>query len=228
MFINLLRLATDRKGMLNNWEKLFDELWESPENAEFRDIAGINIYVLNAKILLQEIYEDELESGQRIIFADNAISCEEKFSGMIAGSYKLTGQSDKVVKIAGHTEIIDFKYSKKQVRFNAPARTTVLARFKEKGVLHPAAQLMIYQHFNKRVEGCRFYFLKESSDNREMMFPPDQLADTEELMSAIKERLDAIIGANEIVPDHGSSECEFCLFQSFCGKEGYYKTGRGN
>ena len=50
-----------------------------------RDIDGINIYMLNAKILLKEIYADEKESGERIIFADNAISCEEKFKGMIAG-----------------------------------------------------------------------------------------------------------------------------------------------
>ncbi len=79
-----------------------------------RDIDGINIYMLNAKIFLQEIYEDEKESGERIIFADNAISCEKKFKGMIAGSYKITGRSDRLAKIAGRTEVIDFKYSKKQ------------------------------------------------------------------------------------------------------------------
>jgi len=56
-----------------------------------RDIYGINIYMLNAKILLQEIYEDEKESGERIIFADNALACEKRFTGMIAGSYKITG-----------------------------------------------------------------------------------------------------------------------------------------
>jgi CRISPR/Cas system-associated exonuclease Cas4 (RecB family) len=104
----------------------------------------------------------------------------------------------------------------------------VLARFKEKGVLHPAAQLMIYQHFNKGVEGARFYFLKESSKDRDMVFPPEQSVDADELMSAIKERLDAIIGGSELVPDHDSQECEFCLFQSLCGREGYYKASRGN
>jgi hypothetical protein len=122
----LQQLSTDRKDLLDNWEGLFDELWESNENEELRNIEGINIYMLNAKNLLREIYEDELESGQRIIFADNAISCEEKFSGMIAGCYKVTGHSDRLAKISGCTEVIDFKYSKKQSRFNIPARTTVL------------------------------------------------------------------------------------------------------
>ena len=226
--IFLQQLATGRKDLLNNWEKLFDELWESAENAEIRNIDGINIYMLNAKILLQEIYEDELESGRRIIFADNTISCEEKFSGMIAGCYKITGRSDRLAKIAGRTEVIDFKYSKKQIRFNIPARTTVLERFKEKWIMHPAAQLMIYQHFNKGVEGARFYFLKESSKDREMVFPPEQSADADELMTAIKERLDEITGGSDLMSDYDSSECEFCLFQSLCGKEGYYKAARGN
>jgi hypothetical protein len=224
----LQQLSTDRKDLLNSWEKLFDELWESAENAEIRAIDGINIYMLNAKILLKEIYADELESGRRIIFADNAIACEEKFSGMIAGSYKITGQSDKVAKIAGRTEVIDFKYSKKQVRFNIPVNTTVLTRFKEKGILHPAAQLMIYQHFIGGVDGARFYFLKESSKDRDMVLPADQSVAADELMSAIKERLDAIIGGSELVPDHDSQECEFCLFQSLCGREGYYKAARVN
>jgi len=57
--------------------------------------------MLNAKILLQEIYEDEMKSDQRILFADNALSCEKKFSGMIAGRYKITGRSDRLAKIAG-------------------------------------------------------------------------------------------------------------------------------
>ena len=224
----LQQLSIDRKDLLNNWGVLFDELWESDENEETRNIDGINIYMLNAKILLKEIYEDELESGQGIIFVDNAISCEEKFSGTIAGCYKISGRSDRLAKIAGRTEVIDFKYSKKQSRFNIPARTTVLERFKEKGILHPAAQLMIYQHFIGGVDGARFYFLKESSKDRDMVFPPEQSADADELMSAVKERLDAIIGGSELVPDHDSQECEFCLFQSLCGREGYYKAARGN
>lgn len=224
----LQKLSTGRKDLLDNWEGLFDKLWESDENKELRNIEGIDIYMLNAKILLKEIYEDELESGQKIIFADNAISCEEKFSGTIAGCYKMTGRSDRLAKIAGRTEVIDFKYSKKQSRFNVPARTTVLERFKEKGVLHPAAQLMIYQYFNEEIEGARFCFLKESSKDRDMVFPPEQSADTDELMSAVKERLDAIIGGSELVPDHDSPECEFCLFQSLCGREDYYKAARGN
>jgi RecB family exonuclease len=224
----LQQLSIDRKDLLNNWGVLFDELWESDENEETRNIDGINIYMLNAKILLKEIYEDELESGQGIIFVDNAISCEEKFSGTIAGCYKISGRSDRLAKIAGRTEVIDFKYSKKQSRFNIPARTTVLERFKEKGILHPAAQLMIYQHFIGGVDGARFYFLKESSKDRDMVFPPEQSADADELMSAVKERLDAIIGGSELVPDHDSQECEFCLFQSLCGREGYYKAVRGN
>ncbi len=66
-----------------------------------RDIDGINIYMLNAKIFLKEIYEDEKESGKRLIFADNALACEKRFSGMIAGSYKITGCSDRLAKIAG-------------------------------------------------------------------------------------------------------------------------------
>jgi CRISPR/Cas system-associated exonuclease Cas4 (RecB family) len=224
----LQQLSTDKKDLLDNWEGLFDELWESVENEELRNIEGINIYMLNAKNLLREIHEDELESGQRIVFADNAISCEEKFSGMIAGCYKITGHSDRLAKISGRTEVIDFKYSKKQNRFNIPARTTVLTRFKENGLLHPAAQLMIYQHFNKKVEGARFCFLKESSKDRDMALRPEQSAEAEELMSAIKERLDAIIGARELAPHHDSPECEFCRLQLLCGREGYYKASRGN
>jgi CRISPR/Cas system-associated exonuclease Cas4 (RecB family) len=224
----LKQLSTDRKDMLSDWEKLFDELWEQDENAEIRDINGINIHMLNAKCLLKEIDADELESDREIIFADNAISCEEKFSGVIAGCYKITGRSDRLAKISGCTEVIDFKYSKKQSRFNIPARTTVLTRFKEKGILHPAAQLMIYQHFNKDAEGARFYFLKESSKDRDMILPPEQSADANELMSAIKERLDAIIGGSELLPDYNCQECAYCLFQALCGRESYYKDSRGN
>ena len=224
----LQQLSTGRKDRLDNWEGLFDELWESDENEEIRNIEGVNIYRLNAKILLREIYEDELESGRRIIFADNAVSCEEKFSGTIGGCYKITGRSDRLAKISERTEVIDFKYSKKQSGFNIPARTTILERFKEKGILHPAAQLMIYQHFIEGVDGAFFYFLKESTKDRVMVLPLEQSAEADELLSAVRERLDAIIGANEFVPDYDSPECEFCLFQSLCGREGYYKTSRGN
>jgi CRISPR/Cas system-associated exonuclease Cas4 (RecB family) len=222
----LQQLSTDRKDLLDNWEKLFDELWESDENAEIRDINGINIYMLNAKILLKEIYADELESGERIIFADNAISCEQKFSGTIGGCYKIIGRSDRLAEISGRTEVIDFKYSKKKSKFDIPARMTVVERFKEKGILHPAAQLMIYQHFIGKVDRALFYFLKESSKNRVMELPEDLSAMTEELMSAIRDRLDAIVSGSELVPDQDSQECEFCLFQALCGRDVYYKTSR--
>jgi len=224
----LQQLSTGGKGGRDNWETLFEELWESDENAEVRDIDGINIYKQNAKILLKEIYADELESGERLVFADNAISCEEKFSGTIAGCYKITGRSDRLARISGRTEVIDFKYSTKKAKFNIPTRTTVLGRFREKGILHPAAQLVIYQHFIEGLEGARFYFLKESSKDRDMVFPPEQSTDANELMTAIKERLDAIIGGSELVPDHNSPECEFCQFQALCGREAYYKASRGN
>ena len=224
----LRKLSTDRKDLLDNWEVLFDELWESGEYEELRNVEGINIYMLNAKILLRGIYEDERETDQQILFADNALSCEEKFSGMIAGRYKITGRSDRLAKIAGRVEVIDFKYSKKQSRFNIPANKTVLARFNEKCILHPAAQLMIYQHFNKDVAGARFYFLKESSKDRDLALPPEQSVDADELMSAIAARLDAIIGGSELASEHDSQECQFCLFQSLCGRDNYYKVARGN
>jgi hypothetical protein len=47
-------------------------------------------------------------------------------------------------------------------------------------------------------------------------------------MLAIKERLDAIIGGDELQPEHDCSECEYCRFQALCGREDYYKTARGN
>jgi CRISPR/Cas system-associated exonuclease Cas4 (RecB family) len=224
----LQQLSTVKKNMFDNWEDLFDELWESDENAAVRDIEGINIYMLNTKILLQEIHADEKESGERLIFADNAISCEEIFRGMIAGRYKITGSSDRLAKIAGRTEVIDFKYSKKKDKFNLPVRTTVLERFKEKGVLHPAAQLIIYQHFNKGVEGARFCFLKEPSKDREIKLPAEESADAAELILAIKERLDEIIGGSELLPEHDCVECENCQFQALCGREDYYKASRRN
>lgn len=222
----LLRLSTGGEELPDSWEKLFDELWESDENEELRNIEGIDIYMLNAKILLREIYEDELKSGQWIVFGDNAVSCEEKFNGTIAGCYQITGRSDRLAKISGCTQIIDFKYSKKQSRFDIPSRSTVLELFKEKGVLHPAAQLMIYQHFHKNVDGARFCFLKESSKDRDMTLRPEQSAETGQLMTVIKERLDAIIDGSELAAVHDSEECEFCRFQSLCGRENYYKASR--
>jgi CRISPR/Cas system-associated exonuclease Cas4 (RecB family) len=224
----LQQLATVRKDMLDNWEKLFDELWVSNENAEVRDIEGINIYMLNAKILLQEIYADEQESAEGLVFADNAITCEEKFSGTIGGCYKITGRTDRLAKISGRTEVIDFKYSKNKSKYKTSERATVLARFKEKGILHPVAQLLIYQHFIKGVEGARFYFLKESSKNRVMLLPQELSSTGDELMVAIKERLDEIIGGIELLPDWNCQECQYCLFQALCGREPYYKALRGN
>jgi CRISPR/Cas system-associated exonuclease Cas4 (RecB family) len=147
---------------------------------------------------------------------------------MIAGCYKITGRSDRLAKIAGRTEVIDFKYSKKKSKYKISERTTVLERFKEKGILHPAAQLIIYQHFIEGLEGARFYFLKESSKDRDMVIPPEQSTDANELMSAIKERLDTIIGGSELLPDHNCQECQYCLFPALCGREAYYKASRGN
>jgi RecB family exonuclease len=224
----LYLLSTGPKEKFDDWENLFDRLWENDENADVRDIDGINIHMLNAKILLQEIYADEKDSGERVIFADNAISCEEKFKGMIAGSYKITGRSDRLSRIDGQTEVVDFKYSKKQSKYELPKKSTVLDRFKEKGVLHPAAQLIIYQHFNKDAQGARFYFLKEPSKEREVELPTEESAKAQDLMLAIKERLDAIIGGDELQPEHDCLECEYCRFQALCGREDYYKTARGN
>jgi CRISPR/Cas system-associated exonuclease Cas4 (RecB family) len=224
----LYQLSTGPKEKFDDWEKLFDRLWENDENADVRDIDGINIYMLNAKILLQEIYTDEKDSGKRVIFTDNAISCEEKFKGMIAGSYKITGRSDRLARIAGQTEVVDFKYSKKQSKYELPKKSTVLDCFKEKGFLHPAAQLIIYQHFNKGVQGARFYFLKEPSKERKIELPTEESAKAQELMLAIKERLDAIIGGDELQPEHNCLECEYCRFQALCRREDYYKTARGN
>jgi CRISPR/Cas system-associated exonuclease Cas4 (RecB family) len=224
----LYQLSTGPKEKFDDWEKLFDKLWASDENAAVRDIYGINIYMLNAKILLQEIYEDEKESGERIIFADNALACEKRFTGMIAGSYKITGFSDRLANIAGRTEVIDFKYSKKKDEYKLLKKTTVLERFKEKGVLHPAAQLIIYQHFNKEAQGARFYFLKEPSKDREIALPPEESANAEALMLAIRERLDAIIDGSELLPEHDCQACEYCQFQALCGREDYYKASRRN
>jgi CRISPR/Cas system-associated exonuclease Cas4 (RecB family) len=224
----LQQLSTVEKDGFDDWEKIFDKLWASDENADVREVDGINIYMLNAKILLKEIYEDEQESGERLIFADNALACEKRFTGMLAGSYKITGFSDRLANIAGRTEVIDFKYSKKQSRYKLSEKATVLERFKEKGVLHPAAQLIIYQHFNKEAQGARFYFLKEPSKDREIALPSEESANAEALMLAIRERLDAIIGGSELQPVHDCAECEYCRLQALCGREDYYKASRRN
>jgi RecB family exonuclease len=224
----LQQFSTGKKYRFDEWEKLFDELWESDENTTVREIDGINIYMLNAKILLQEIYADEKESGEHIIFADHTIACEKKFNGMIAGCYKITGRSDRLAEIAGRTEVIDFKYSKWQSKYKLSEKTSVLERFKAKGVLHPAAQLIIYQHFNEEAQGARFYFLKEPSKERDIELPAEESAGADDLMLAIKERLDEIISGNELLPAHDCQECDYCLFQALCGREDYYKALRGN
>lgn len=224
----LQQLSTVRKDLLDNWEGFYDELWEGDDNAEIRDLEGINIYRLNAKIFLREIYEAEKESGNRVIFADNALSCEEIFHGTIAGCYAINGRIDRLADLAGRKEIIDFKYSKKKDKFNISSKTTVPERFRDKGVLHPAAQLIIYQHFNKEAEGARFYFLKEPLKDREITLPPEEIAQAAELMQAIKEKLDEIISRSEIQPIDDCAECEFCRFQALCGREDYYKAARGN
>ena len=224
----LQKLSTAAKDRFDDWEKLFDDLWFSDENAEVRDMEGINIYMLNAKIFLREIYEDEKTSGERLIFADNALACEKKFTGLIAGTYKITGRSDRLADVDGKTEIIDFKYSKKQDQYKLSDNTSVLGRFIEKGILHPAAQLIIYQHFNKGAQGARFYFLKEPTRDRQLELPSAESAQAEALMLAIKHRLDAIIGAEEIRPEHDGDACEYCQFQALCGREDFYKARRND
>ncbi|MEN6507984.1 MAG: PD-(D/E)XK nuclease family protein [Smithella sp.] len=222
----LQKLSTDRKDLLDDWEKLFDELWESDENAQTRDIDGINIYRLDAKIHLKEIYQDELDSGERIIFADNAISCEEMFNGVIEGGYQITGRSDRLAQISGRTDVMDFKYSKKKSDFNISSKTNVVEQLEDKGILHPAAQLMIYHHFIRKVDRVFFYFLKESSQDRILALPEDWIAVTDDLMRAIRDRLDKIISGSELKPDYDSPECEYCLFQALCGRDVYYKASR--
>jgi hypothetical protein len=61
-----------------------------------------------------------------------------------------------------------------------------------------------------------------------MVLPPELSATAEELMSAIKKRLDAIIGGAELLPDYNCQECQYCLFQALCGRPNYYKASRGN
>lgn len=225
MFLH--ELSGCAKDGLYDWENIFDKLWKSSENAAIRKIEGINIYMLHAKILLKEIYKDEKESGIPVIFADNARASEKKFTGMIDGSYKITGIVDRIAVMEGQTEIVDFKYARKQGKYELPKKTSVLARFREKRVLHPAAQLIIYQYFNKEATGARFYFLKEHSKNREIALPPEESGEAEQLMREIKERLDEIIGGSEILPEYDCQECEYCRLQALCGREDYYKVLRG-
>lgn len=223
----LQRLSTGPKERFGDWEALFDEVWQSDENAEARRTRGINIYMLNARTVLQEIYADERESGNGLVFADNAISCEKKFEGMIDDRYKITGRSDRIARIGEKTEVIDFKYSKKN-KYRLAEKASVTGILQEKGVLHPAAQLVIYQYFNHGTQGARFYFLKEPAGQREMALPEKEMAKAQELMRTIRERLDAIIGGDELAPDPHSDECAYCRFQALCGRDGYYKVSRGS
>lgn len=207
------------------WENLFDTMWESKENAAMRNMPGIDIYMLNAKIFLREIYEDEKEAKKHLVFADNTLASEKEFHGTIAGSYKITGRVDRLANIDGHIEIIDFKYSKKQGKYELPTRVTVWQRFQEKGILHPAAQLIIYQHFNE-AQAARFYYLKEPTQDRQILIPEKESKEAKDLMLGIKERLDEIVGGNEILPAHDCGECEYCQYQALCGREDYYKATR--
>lgn len=224
----LQQLSTGPKERLDDWESLFDELWKSEDNTEVRDIEGINIYMLNAKLLLQEIYADEKDTGARLVFADNALYCEKKFEGMIDGCYRITGRSDRIARIEGRAEVIDFKYAKKHDKYDLKGKTSVVERFIEKNILHPAAQLIIYQHFNKDAQGASFYFLKEPTRNRQIELPAAEISGAGALMKAVRERLDQIIGGSELAPNHDCDECEYCQFQALCFREDYYKTIRGN
>lgn len=224
----LQQLSTVRKDRLGDWGPLFDELWESGENEALRGLEGVEIYRLNAKIILREIDEEERAIGRQILFADNAISCEEKFSGTIAGRYSITGRSDRLALLEGSTEVIDFKYSKKRSGFSLSTKETVLERFQKKGILHPAAQLILYRHFIPDAQGARFYFLKETSENRMMEIPEKELDCAGGLVSAIADRLDEIVQGDHLAPGYDSRECEYCQHQSLCGKEGYYRTAGGN
>ncbi len=220
----LQKLSGD-KDKFADWEKLFDRMWAGKENIETRNIGGIDIYMLNAKIFLREIYDDEKESGNYMIFADNALACEQRFTGTIAGNYKIKGFADRVARLGERIEVIDFKYAKRQKKYEISQKTSVLKRFEEKGVLHPAAQLVIYQRYNE-TQGARFCFLKEPTKDREMTLPEREIAESENLMRAIKERLDEIIGGAELSPAHESDMCEYCRFQALCGREDYYKATR--
>ncbi len=121
---------------------------------------------------------------------------------------------------------MDFKYSKKKSDFNISSKTNVVEQLEDKGILHPAAQLMIYHHFIREVDRAFFYFLKESSKDRIMALPENWIAVTGDLMRAIRNRLDKIISGSELKPDYNSPECEYCLFQALCRRVVYYKASR--
>ncbi len=103
----------------------------------------------------------------------------------------------------------------------------MLERFREKKILHPAAQLVIYQYFNE-THGARFYFLKEQGKDRQITLPETEIADAGALLAAIEERLDEIIGGEELAPMHHCQDCKYCQFQALCGREDYYKTTRSD
>jgi CRISPR/Cas system-associated exonuclease Cas4 (RecB family) len=201
-------------------------MWQDEKNASVRDMEGINIHVLNAKIFLRGIYKDEDESDRRIIFGDNALACEKEFIGRIAGRYRITGVCDRLALIDGKTEVIDFKYSKISDKYIFPVKQSVAESFEGKGDLHPAAQLMIYHHFLPEAAGARFYFLKETGRIRETELPEKEIAQTETLLELIGKRLDEIIAADEILPVTNSDECRYCRFQIFCCRDGFYKSLR--
>ena len=222
----LARFSTMVKTVAVSWEELFDKMWQDEKNASVRDMEGINIHVLNAKIFLRGIYKDEDESDRRIIFGDNALACEKEFIGRIAGRYRITGVCDRLALIDGKTEVIDFKYSKISDKYIFPVKQSVAESFEGKGDLHPAAQLMIYHHFLPEAAGARFYFLKETGRIRETELPEKEIAQTETLLELIGKRLDEIIAADEILPVTNSDECRYCRFQIFCCRDGFYKSLR--
>ena len=61
-----------------------------------------------------------------------------------------------------------------------------------------------------------------------MALPQDMNVTAGELMLAIKDRLDEIIGGAELLPQWDCQECQYCLFQALCGRENYYKALREN
>lgn len=222
----LARFSAAIKNGDLNWEKLFGKMWVDEQNASLRDKEGINIYMLNAKIFLGGIYEDEKASGRQVIFGDNALAYEKEFTGMLAGRYRIKGVCDRLAEIDGKTQIVDFKYSKISDRYNISQKKSVTDRFAQSGFLHPAAQLMIYRHFLPEATGARFYFLKETGRVREKELPDEEIARTGQLLELIGGRLDEIIAADEIRPVKDSGECRYCRFQTFCGRDGFYKAAR--